>query len=87
MEQNLSPDELDRAKYQVYVETQQRELYQQAYPFCLQQCKVAAGTHRNPSLIFEHKELACAQNCIQKHKASLNLALGLITMGLEGQAE
>jgi hypothetical protein len=86
MDDHMSPDDLHKAKYQVYVETQQRELYQQAYPHCLQQCRTLS-TQKNPSLIFEHKELSCAQNCIQKHKASLNLALGLITMGMEPEKQ
>ena len=67
-------NELDKIKYQVFYEKKQKELYMSIYPSCVQQCE-QRHSNSDEKLVFTEGALLCAQNCLQKHKSSMNLAL------------
>ena len=64
----------EKVKVQVFQDTKEKELYGQIYPICVTQCTPADG-NRNEKLVFTSEELKCAQNCLQKYKSSMWIAI------------
>lgn len=72
-------DQADKVKYQLFYEIKLKQLQQLAYPACVEECVASNRSH--PGKVFSHDQLQCTQNCLSKYKASLNLAMGLLTLG------
>ena len=64
----------DQVKYQVFSEKKQKELYMSIYPTCVDECE-AANPSKSEQLVLAENALKCSQNCLQKYKSSMNLAL------------
>ena len=68
----------DKMKYLVFYELKMKQLNSEVYPVCIENCVLQNNS--SPKLVLTRSQLVCAQNCLQKYKASLNLALGLLTL-------
>ena len=67
----------DSVKYQVFSEKKQKELYMSIYPICVDECE-ATNPSKSDQLVWAEKTLQCSQNCLQKYKSSMNLALKIV---------
>ncbi len=73
----VNDSEYDQIKYQLFYEIKNKELYSIAYPVCIEAC-VAKG--QDETKILTYQQVMSAENCLQKYKSSLNLAMGLLTL-------
>lgn len=68
----------DSIKYLAFYELKMKQLQAEVYPVCIENC--VRQNNSSPKLVLTRSQLVCSQNCLQKYKASMNLALGLLTL-------
>lgn len=64
----------EKVKFQIFYEKKLKELYMSIYPTCMEQCE-SFYPKEDERLVLTKEVLLCAQNCLQKHKSSMTLAL------------
>ena len=62
-----------------------KELHVKTYPICLEEClqKHPATESADQKLVLKENQLKCTMNCLQKYKASMNLALSIAQIELD----